>query len=69
MIILMLFWTSKSFLIHWKGRPESDYTWITREELQQLDFDLFKYYAKLYSPGLSLSHPRRVDKDIKMHQD
>ena len=25
---------SQCFLFHWKGQPISDYTWITREELQ-----------------------------------
>ena len=51
------------FLVRWKGRPISDYTWITREELQHLDPDLLEYYSELYSTGSSLPHPVRVDED------
>ena len=32
------------FLVRWHGRPKSDCTWIAREDLQQLDPDLLKYY-------------------------
>ena len=28
------------FLVRWRGRPDSDCTWITRDELEQLDLDL-----------------------------
>ena len=27
------------FLVRWKGLPDSDNTWVNREELQQLDPD------------------------------
>ncbi|XP_075640578.1 uncharacterized protein LOC142612363 [Castanea sativa] len=32
------------FLVRWRGRPDFDCTWITRDELQRLDPDLMEYY-------------------------
>ena len=32
------------FLVWWRGRPDSDCTWITRDELRRLDLDLLEYY-------------------------
>ena len=32
------------FLVRWQGQPDSDCTWITRDELLQLDPDLLEYY-------------------------
>ncbi|GFZ11364.1 adenylosuccinate synthase [Actinidia rufa] len=32
------------FLVCWSGRPASDDTWITSDDLQQIDRDLFEYY-------------------------
>ena len=32
------------FLVWWRGRLDSDCTWITRDELQRLDLDLLEYY-------------------------
>ncbi|GFY95681.1 hypothetical protein Acr_10g0010660 [Actinidia rufa] len=32
------------FLVRWSGRPASDDTWITSDDLQQIDRDLFEYY-------------------------
>ena len=32
------------FLVQWRGRPNSDCTWITRDELHRLDLDLLEYY-------------------------
>jgi hypothetical protein len=28
------------FLVYWMGRPNSNYTWIIRDTLQQIDSDL-----------------------------
>ena len=30
------------FLIHWRGQPNFDCTWITRDELHRLDTDLLE---------------------------
>ncbi|GFS32802.1 alpha/beta hydrolase family protein [Actinidia rufa] len=32
------------FLVRWSGRPASNDTWITSDDLQQIDRDLFEYY-------------------------
>ena len=32
------------FLVRWRRRPDYDCTWITRDELHQLDPDLLEYY-------------------------
>ena len=32
------------FLVRWRGLPDSDCTWITRDELLRLDLDLLEYY-------------------------
>ena len=32
------------FLVRWRGRLDSDCTWITQDELQRLDLDLLEYY-------------------------
>ena len=48
------------FLVRWRGRPDSDCTWITRDELERLDPDLLEYYQSssyFHSTGLSSSHP------------
>jgi len=38
------------YLVHWKGRPEFDDTWITREDLQCLDSDLLEFYESQLEP-------------------
>jgi hypothetical protein len=43
-VVLTRVGTIQCFLVCWHGRPESDSTWITHEELQQLDPDLFEHY-------------------------
>jgi hypothetical protein len=43
-VILTRDGTVQRFLVRWHGRPESDCTWIAREDLQQLDPDLLEYY-------------------------
>ena len=51
------------FLVRWRGRPDSDCTWITREELYRLDLGLLKYYqssSDFHSMGSGSSHPGEV---------
>uniref|UniRef100_A0A2N9HIP4 Integrase catalytic domain-containing protein n=1 Tax=Fagus sylvatica TaxID=28930 RepID=A0A2N9HIP4_FAGSY len=43
-VVLTRVGTIQCFLVCWHGRPELDSTWITHEELQQLDPDLFEHY-------------------------
>ncbi|GFS42173.1 hypothetical protein Acr_00g0078340 [Actinidia rufa] len=50
----------------WSGRPASDDTWITSEDLQQIDRDLFEYYQSrpaIHSTESSFLHPGRVGGD------
>ncbi|GFY94998.1 SNOWY COTYLEDON protein [Actinidia rufa] len=54
------------FLVRWSGRPASDDTWITSEDLQQIDRDLFEYYQSrpaIHSTEPSFLHPGRVGGD------
>ena len=54
------------FLVRWRGRPDSDCTWITRDELQRLDLDLLENYQSsldFHSTRLSSSHPGEVGVD------
>ena len=51
------------YLVRWQGRPESEDSWITREDLQCIDPDILEQYqgqADPYSTGSSSSHPRRI---------
>ena len=52
------------FLVRWHGRPNSDDTWITSDDLQQIDRDLFEYYhccPASHSTESSFLHPGRVE--------
>ena len=56
------------FLVRWRGRPDSDCTWITREELYRLDPGLLKYYqssSNFHSMGSGSSHPGEVGANIR----
>ena len=56
------------YLVRWQGRPESEDSWITREDLQQIDPDILERYhdqADPYSIGSSSSHPGRIGADTK----
>ena len=56
------------FLVRWRGRLDSDCTWITRDELQQLDPDLLEYYQSsldFHSMGSSSSHLGGVGADTR----
>ena len=55
------------YLVRWQGQLESEDSWITHEDLQQIDLDLLERYhshADPYSTGLSSSHSGRIDVDI-----
>ena len=55
------------FLIRWKGLPDSDNTWINREELQRLDPDRLEHYESRggsHSTESSFSQPQGNDGDI-----
>ena len=57
------------YLVHWQGRPESEDSWITREDLQQIDPDLLENYhsqVNPYSTGSSSSHPGRIGADTRL---
>ncbi|GFY85722.1 hypothetical protein Acr_04g0004600 [Actinidia rufa] len=54
------------FLVRWSGRPASDDTWITSDDLQQIDKDLFEDYQSRpasHSTESSFLHPGRVGGD------
>ena len=56
------------FLVRWRGQPDSECTWITRDELQRLDPDLLEYYQSsldFHSTGSSSSHLRGVGADMR----
>ena len=56
------------FLVRWRGRPDSDCTWITRDELRRLDPDLLEYYqssSDFHLTGSSSSHPGGVGADTR----
>ena len=58
------------FLVKWRGRLETDATWIPRSELQRLapdllaEFDHHQQQQESNSTESSFSHQRRVDGDI-----
>ncbi|XP_038975300.1 uncharacterized protein LOC103717641 [Phoenix dactylifera] len=54
------------YLVRWHGRPESDDTWITREELQQIDPDILEHYqsqTQLPSTELNFLQSGRIGGD------
>ena len=56
------------FLVRRQGRPNSDCTLITRDELLRLDPDLLEYYqssSNFHSTGSSSSHSGRVGVDTR----
>ena len=51
------------YLVRWQGRPESDDSWITREDLQRIDPDILEKYQSQtnpYSTESSSYHPGRI---------
>ena len=57
------------YRVRWSGRPESDDTWITRADLQQLAPDLLEEYDSRphdpYSTGSSFSSHGRIGGDTR----
>ena len=56
------------YLVRWQGRPDSEDSWIIREDLQQIDPDILERYhshADPYSTGSSSSHSERIGVDTK----
>jgi len=54
------------YLVCWQGRPEFENTWITKEDLQQIDLDLLEHYESQvdpYSTGSSSYHPGKTGAD------
>ncbi|KAL7148069.1 hypothetical protein ABFS83_06G152600 [Erythranthe nasuta] len=43
----------QKFIIKWKNRPNSDNTWVTKEELQRIDPDILERYYSFISPESS----------------
>ena len=59
------------YLVRWQGQPESEDSWISREDLQQLDPDLLERYQSQidpYSTGSSSSHPGRIGAGTRIRQ-
>ncbi|KAL6191585.1 hypothetical protein ACLB2K_037975 [Fragaria x ananassa] len=54
----------QKYLIKWKDRPDSDNTWVTKEELQHINPDILERYYSFISPEASSSQPGRIDEDI-----
>ena len=55
------------YLVRWKNQPPTEDTWVSREDLMQLDPDLIERHQAIedpYSTGSSYSHPGRFDEDI-----
>ena len=56
------------YLVRWQGRPDSDDSWITLEDLQKIDPDLLEKYqsrADSYSTEPSFSHLGRIGGDTR----
>ena len=57
------------YLVRWLDRPDSDNTWIPRDELQRMAPDLLELYdgstRGSHSTGSSSSHSERIDGDIR----
>ncbi|XP_038972521.1 uncharacterized protein LOC120104756 [Phoenix dactylifera] len=51
------------YLVRWHGRPPSDDTWISRNELQRLASDLLEHYQTSVSPEANFSQLRGVGGD------
>ena len=52
------------YLVRWQGRPDSEDSWFTQEDLQQIDPDILERYhshADPYSIRSSSSHSRKTD--------
>ena len=62
--------TVQLFLVRWRGQPDSDCTWITREELQQLDPALLEAYLDTLATTSSLPPiTRTYERRWRRHAD
>ena len=55
------------YLVRWKNQPPTEDTWVSREDLMQLDPDLIERHQAMedpYSTESSYSHPGRIDGGI-----
>ncbi|KAI0492023.1 hypothetical protein KFK09_026288 [Dendrobium nobile] len=60
----------RRYLVHWKGTPPTEDTWMDREELQILDPDLLELYESsraAHSTGSSFLPPGENDEVIDRH--
>lgn len=60
-------------LIKWKGCPLNECTWITKQEFQYLDQDLYERYHGFNLSMTTFFNPRIIDRDkwqqpIKVYQ-
>ena len=53
--------TYHRYLVCWRGRPDSDCTWLPVEEIMQLNPELLHDFHRRHSPEAKFSKPRRVD--------
>ena len=53
----------QKYLVKWRGRPLSDCTWVTDNEFQQLNQDLYEKFHAFNSPRTSFSKQEEVDGD------
>ena len=56
------------YLVQWQCRPESDNSWITREDLQRINPDLLEHYQSKtipYSTESSFVYPGRIGVDTR----
>ena len=57
----------QQYLVRWKNQPPTEDTWVSREDLMQLDPDLIERHQAMedpYSIESSYSHPGRIDGGI-----
>ena len=61
---------TRRYLVHWKGKPKSDDTWLDREDVQRLNPDALEHYESskdIPSTGSSFPYPGGIDEDIGAH--
>ncbi|KAL8133333.1 hypothetical protein AgCh_008699 [Apium graveolens] len=57
----------QKYLVKWKDKPWSDCTWISDEEFQHLDLDLYNKYHSFNSSESSFSKPGRNDANSRKY--
>ena len=59
-------WVYQRYFVRWKDQPSTEDTWMSREDLMQLDPDILeRFQAEVdpYSTGSSSSHPGAFGED------